>query len=43
VDLAHLVGADATDERPLDGGRRAVAVLSLLLFAATFIPVPISM
>ncbi len=33
----------ALEEEPLDPSRRAVAVLSLLLFLATFIPVPISM
>jgi len=33
----------ATEEVPLTTGRRAVAVLALLLFAATFIPVPISL
>jgi membrane-associated protease RseP (regulator of RpoE activity) len=33
----------ATEEAPLEGGRRVIAVLALLLFAATFIPVPVSM
>jgi membrane-associated protease RseP (regulator of RpoE activity) len=33
----------ALDERPLDGPRIAVALLSLLLFALTFIPVPVAM
>jgi len=31
----------ALDEAPLDPGRRLVAVLGLLLFAATFMPVPL--
>ena len=33
----------ALEETPLDPGRRALAVLALLLFAATFIPVPVSL
>ncbi len=33
----------ALDEEPLGHGRRALAILSLALFAATFIPVPISL
>ncbi len=41
-----LVGYDhppALEEAPLDPGRRALAVLALALFAATFIPIPISL
>jgi membrane-associated protease RseP (regulator of RpoE activity) len=41
-----LVGYDhpsALLEEPLDGKRRALAVLALLLFAATFIPIPVSL
>ena len=41
-----LVGYDhppALEEAPLDPGRRALAVLALVLFAATFIPVPVSL
>ncbi len=33
----------ALEETPLDPGRRALAVLALLLFAATFIPVPVAL
>jgi membrane-associated protease RseP (regulator of RpoE activity) len=32
----------ALDEQPLDAGRRAIALLSLVLFALTFVPVPVS-
>jgi membrane-associated protease RseP (regulator of RpoE activity) len=41
-----LVGYDhppALEEAPLDRGRRALALLALALFAATFIPIPISL
>ncbi len=41
-----LVGYDhppALEEAPLDPTRRALAVLALVLFAATFIPVPVSL
>jgi membrane-associated protease RseP (regulator of RpoE activity) len=41
-----LVGYDhppALEELPLDKGRQALALLALLLFAATFIPVPVSL
>jgi membrane-associated protease RseP (regulator of RpoE activity) len=41
-----VVGYDhppALEELPLDPGRRALAVAALLLFAATFIPVPVSL
>jgi len=41
-----LVGYDhppALEEAPLDPGRRALAILALVLFAATFIPVPVSL
>jgi membrane-associated protease RseP (regulator of RpoE activity) len=43
--LTRVVGVrhpPALLEEPLTPGRRAVAILCLLLFAATFIPVPIS-
>lgn len=33
----------AHDEAPLSRGRQAAAVLALLLFAATFIPIPVSL
>ena len=33
----------ALEETPLGAGRRALAVLALLLFAATFIPVPVAL
>lgn len=39
VGLGH---PPALDEAPLDRGRRAVAWLSLALFLATFVPVPVS-
>lgn len=39
VGLGH---PPALVEEPLDGGRRAVAWLSLALFLATFVPVPVS-
>jgi hypothetical protein len=32
----------ALDEEPLDRGRRVLAWLSLALFLATFVPVPVS-
>jgi len=32
----------ALEEEPLDAGRKAIAWLSLALFVATFVPVPIS-
>jgi membrane-associated protease RseP (regulator of RpoE activity) len=41
-----LVGfghSPALEDTPLDPGRRVLAVLALLLFAATFIPVPVSL
>ncbi len=41
-----LVGYDhppAYDEEPLSPGRKVAAVLALLLFAATFIPIPVSL
>ncbi len=31
------------EEEPLDAGRKLLAVLALLLFAATFIPIPVSL
>jgi membrane-associated protease RseP (regulator of RpoE activity) len=40
--LGGLRHPPALVEEPLTPGRRAVAILCLLLFAATFIPVPIS-
>ena len=33
----------ATEEEPLSRGRAVAAVLALLLFAATFIPIPVSL
>ena len=41
-----LVGYDhppALEELPLDRGRQALALAALLLFAATFIPIPVSL
>lgn len=41
--VVRLGHPPALDERPLDRPRTALALLSLLLFAVTFIPVPVSM
>jgi membrane-associated protease RseP (regulator of RpoE activity) len=41
--VVRLSHPPALDEAPLGPGRALLAVLSLLLFAATFIPVPVSM
>jgi membrane-associated protease RseP (regulator of RpoE activity) len=41
--LVRLDHPSALDEAPLGPGRRALAIVALILFAVTFIPVPVSL